>query len=53
VMAAWMVAGVGMLLWLRSRNPQAVTAMTHIHLDDEAIAPMAAESTPAEAGEAA
>jgi len=54
VMAAWMVAGVGMLLWLRSRNPQAVTAVAHIHLDDEQIAPMAAEPVPAgEAGEAA
>ena len=47
VMAAWMVAGVGMLLWLRARNPQAIEQVAHIHLDDEAIAPMAA-AVPAE-----
>ena len=42
VMAAWILAGVVMLFVLRARNPQAINAVAHIHLDDEVLPPMAA-----------
>jgi amino acid transporter len=35
VMAGWMVLGIGMLFWLRSRNPEAIDRVAHIHLEDE------------------
>ena len=34
-MAAWVVVGIILLLWLRSRRPDEVNAVAHIHLEDE------------------
>jgi amino acid transporter len=34
-MLVWMIIGVVVLFVLRSRNPQAIDAVAHIHLDDE------------------
>ena len=53
VMAGWVVFGIGMLLWLRSRNPAAIDAVAHIHLDDEAAAPAVVPGPAVEEGEAA
>ena len=53
VMAAWMVAGIALLFVLRARNPQAVSAVAHIHLDDQPAAAPASATDVAEEGEAA
>ena len=34
-MAAWVVVGIILLLWLRARRPDEVSAVAHIHLEDE------------------
>ena len=33
-MAAWIIIGIGMLLWLRAKNPDAIDAVAHIHFED-------------------
>ncbi len=55
VMAAWMAAGVVVLFVLRARNPQAIKAVAHIHLEDqEPLAEPIMTPTPADVeGEAA
>ena len=35
VMLVWMLAGVGVLFWLRSKNPEAIDEVATIHLDEE------------------
>ena len=37
VMAAWLVIGVVVLFWLRSSKPDAISAVAHIHLEDEGM----------------
>jgi len=37
VMAAWLVVGVVVLFWLRAGKPEAVSAVAHIHLEDEGM----------------
>lgn len=53
VMAAWMVVGVALLFVLRARNPQAVSAVAHIHLDDQPEPAPVVATDVAEEGEAA
>ncbi len=36
-MAAWLVLGIVVLFWLRSRKPEAVDAVAHVHLEDEGM----------------
>ena len=37
VMAAWLVFGIAILLWLRSRRPEAVDKVAHVYLEDEGM----------------
>jgi len=36
-MAAWIVVGIVVLLWLRSSRPATVEQVAHIHLEDEGM----------------
>jgi amino acid transporter len=42
VMAGWVVVGIGMMFWLRARNPKAIDDVAHIHLEDEEVGPIVA-----------
>jgi hypothetical protein len=35
-MAVWVVIGIGMMFWVQAKNPGAIDAVAHIHLDEEA-----------------
>jgi len=37
VMAAWLILGIVLLFWLRARKPDAISAVAHIHLEDEGM----------------
>jgi amino acid transporter len=35
-MAVWVIIGIAVLFWVQSKNPSAIDAVAHIHLDEEA-----------------